>query len=106
MGLLCILQGHQELELGQLFSDLFFRICIGVYLTLCQVGQVGCPEPDLLCSSTFVFYVLVQLSDYFLSRVLLWSSVCKIIDPSFSHPLGLSLVLCFPYFFGIFLQSL
>ena len=40
-------------------------------LSSCRVGQVGGPNPDMLCSSVFVLHLLVQLSDYFLSRVLL-----------------------------------
>ena len=52
------------------FSDLFSVLLSKFYLTLCRVGQVRCPDPDLLCSNVFVFYVLVQLSDYFLLRVL------------------------------------
>ena len=69
MRFLGIFQGHQELELGQPFLTSVFAK--EFYLILCRVGQVGCPDPNLLCSSVFVFYVLVQLSDYFLTHVLL-----------------------------------
>lgn len=57
-------------------SDLFSVLLSEFYLTLCRVGHVGCPDPDLLCSNVFVSYVLVQLSDYFLLRVFFFSSLC------------------------------
>ena len=64
-------------------SDLFSVLLSEFYLTLFRFGHVGCPDPDLLCSNVFVFYVLVQLSDYFLLRVLLYFVVRNIIDPRF-----------------------
>lgn len=63
--------GALAIRARTLVSDFFSVFLSEFYLTLCRVGQVGCPDPDLLCSNVFVFHVLVQLSDYFLLRVLL-----------------------------------